>query len=236
MLFFDPTFLLLLPAILLATYASAKVKAAFAKYSRRRSSSGYTGAQVARAILQRNGLGDIPVEPVEGNLSDHYDPGKGVLKLSEPVYGSPSLAALGVAAHEAGHAVQHASGYLPMKIRQGIFPVAALGNNLGFILFFVGFLLLLLTPLPFGILIAKAGIVLFAAGTVFTFVTLPVEFNASRRALVALEAGGFVTSAERQDAKKVLDAAALTYVAAAFVAMMMLLRFVLLLAMAQGRR
>jgi len=236
MLFFDPTFILLLPAILLTTYASAKVRSAFAKYSRHRSSSGYTGAEVARAILRRNGLGDVPVEPVEGNLSDHYDPRSRVLRLSTPVYGSDSLAALGVAAHEAGHAVQHASGYLPMKIRQGIYPIAALGNNLGFILFSIGFLLLLLTHLPFGLLIAKAGIVLFAAGTVFTFITLPVEFNASKRALAALEAGGFVTAAERQDAKKVLDAAALTYVAAAFVAMMMLLRFILLLVMAQGRR
>jgi len=235
MFWFDPTFILLIPAFLLVAYASAKVKSTFAKYSQFRSSSGATGAQVAKQILRQNGLHDVAVEPVEGNLTDHYDPRKRVLKLSTPVYGSNSLSALGVAAHEAGHAVQGATGYLHMKIRQGIYPIAALGNNLGFVIFFVGLVILMLTRLPMGLMIAKVGVVLFAAGTAFTFITLPVEFNASKRALVALESGGFVTASEREHTRKVLNAAALTYVAAAFMAMMMLLRLVLLLVMASSR-
>lgn len=231
----DPTYILLIPAILLVTYASAKVRSTFAKYSQYRCSSRATGVEVATEILRQNDLSDVPVQPAEGNLTDHYDPRERVLRLSGPVYSSDSLSALGVAAHEAGHAVQDATGYAPMKIRRGIYPVAAFGNNLGFILFFVGLMLLMLIRLPMGALIAKAGILLFAAGTFFTLVTLPVEFNASKRALVSLERSGFVTATEREHARRVLNAAALTYVAAAFMAMMMLLRFILLLLMASHR-
>ena len=233
----DPTFVLLIPPMLLAIYASSKVRSTFAKYAQVPASSGASGAEVARDTLQRNELWNVSVEQVEGQLSDHYDPRKKVLRLSEPVYGSRSLAALGVAAHEAGHAVQHADGYMPLKLRQGIWPVAAFGTNLGPILAIIGIIMLAMTggAAQWAALIAQAGILLFAGATVFAVMTLPVEFNASRRALRALEASGFVTSAERPHVKKVLDAAALTYLASAFVAIMMLLRFILLFAMVSRR-
>jgi Zn-dependent membrane protease YugP len=227
-MFFDWTFLLVIPPMILAFYASHKVRSAFAEYSRYRSSSGATGAEVARAILDQNGLGDVSIEPVEGELSDHYDPRKKVLRLSEPVYNSMSLAALGVAAHESGHAVQDARAYVPLKLRQGIWPVASFGSNLGPILAIVGIMLLFATQAGWAKVIAEIGIVIFAVATFFSVLTLPVEYNASRRALVMLEQGGFITAAERPHAKKVLDAAALTYLAAALVSVMMLLRFILL--------
>ena len=224
----DPTMLLLIPPMLLAVYASGKVRSTFQEYSRYRASSGATGAEAAYAILQAHGLTDVRVERTGGQLTDHYDPRKGVLKLSEPVYGSSSLAALGVAAHEAGHALQHSSGYVPLKVRQGIWPVASFGSNLGPILAIVGIMLLFATQAGWAKVIAEVGIVVFAAATFFSVLTLPVEYNASRRALVMLEQGGFITAAERPHAKKVLDAAALTYLAAALVSVMMLLRFILL--------
>jgi len=232
---FDPTFLVLLPAIIFVTYARHKVQQTFREYSKRAASSGVTGAEVARRILDRNGLGDVEIERVQGNLSDHYDPKDKVLRLSQQVYGSNSLAALGVAAHESGHALQDSQGYMPLKLRQGIFPVAQFGNNVGVLIFFVGLIMAFMTQWAGAMLIAKIGVGLFALGTVFTFLTLPVEFNASKRALAVLGDAGFVSSSEQQHAKKVLDAAALTYVAAAFMALMMLLRFILLLAMAGGR-
>jgi len=235
MYWFDPTMLLIIPPMLLALYASYKVRSAFAEYSRHPARSGLTGAEVAEAILRRNGLGDVPVEPTEGQLTDHYDPRKRVLRLSEPVYRSSSLAALGVAAHEAGHALQDARGYVPLKLRQGIWPVAAFGSNLGPILAMIGILLMLGTHAGWAKLVAEVGIVIFAGATFFTVLTLPVEFNASRRALAVLEDGGFITASERPYAKKVLDAAALTYLAAALVSAMMLLRFILLFAGASRR-
>jgi Zn-dependent membrane protease YugP len=227
---FDPFMLLLIPPLILTFYAQSKVKSAFAEYSQHIADSGLTGAEAARRLLRRAGLDDVRVEPVGGYLSDHYDPRSRVLRLSEPVYRSNSLAALGVAAHEVGHAVQDGQGYVPLKIRKGLFPVAAFGSNLGPILFMVGLVLLVLTNGQGDIAktIAEAGILLFAAGTFFTVVTLPVEFNASKRALAMLTEHGIVTARERGSAKKVLDAAALTYVAAAFMAIMMLLRFILL--------
>jgi len=227
---FDPFFLLLIPPLILALYARSKVQSTFQKYAQRMAGSGLTADEAARRLLRHNGLEDVKVEPVEGNLSDHYDPRERVLRLSEPVYGSNSLAALGVAAHEAGHAIQDARGYMPLKLRKGLFPVAAFGNNLGPILFIIGVMLLLITGGrgAFAATIAEAGILLFSAGAFFTIVTLPVEFNASRRALAMLTDQGIVSPRERDDAKKVLDAAALTYVAAAFMAVMMLLRFILL--------
>ena len=233
--FFDPTFLLLVPPLLLAMYASSKVRSAFQKYSRYAASSGATGAEVARAILRRSGIDDVDVRPIEGRLSDHYNPRDRTLNLSRGVYQSNSLAALGVAAHEVGHAVQDARNYAPLKIRQGLYPVAAFGDNLGIILFFIGFTLLLFTQWTGFLLIAKLGVVLFALGAFFTIVTLPVEFNASRRALAMLQDYGFVSRAESEDARQVLNAAALTYVASAFMAVMMLVRFILLLSMAGGR-
>jgi len=228
--FFDPFMLLLIPPLILALYAQGKVQSTFREYSRRASSTGTTGAGAAWQILRSNGLGDVQIEPIEGNLTDHYDPRARVLRLSRPVYGSTSLAALGVAAHEAGHALQDARGYLPLKLRKGIFPLAAFGNNLGPILFMIGLIMMLFTGGGGAVakLVAEAGILLFAAGAFFTIVTLPVEFNASKRALAALTEQGIVTVQEREDARKVLNAAALTYVAAAFMAIMMLLRFILL--------
>jgi len=227
-MFYDWTFLLVIPPMILAFYASHKVRSAFAEYSRYRSSSGATGAEVARSILDQGGLGSVHIEPVEGELSDHYDPRKKTLFLSEPVYDSPSLAALGVAAHESGHAVQDARGYVPLKLRQGIWPAAAFGSNLGPILAIVGIMLMFATQMAWAKVIAEIGIVVFSVATFFSVLTLPVEYNASRRALAMLEQGGFITAAERPHAKKVLDAAALTYLAAALVSVMMLLRFIMM--------
>jgi hypothetical protein len=238
MFYLDWTMLLLIPPMLLAIYASAKVRATFRAYSRYPASSGATGAEAARTILLDNGLADVAVQRIPGDLTDHYDPRSRKLSLSEPVYGSSSLAALGVAAHETGHALQHATGYAPLKVRQGIWPVAAFGSNLGPVLFMVGFIMLLAASgaAPLAVYIAKAGIFIFAGATAFTVLTLPVELNASRRALQALTVSGLVAPAERADAKKVLDAAALTYLAAAFMSIMMLLRFILLLSSVSSRR
>jgi len=234
---FDPTMILLIPPILLAFYATARVKSTFEQYSQVPASSGATAAEVAKALLASYDLWDVPVEPIGGELTDHFDPRENVLRLSEPVYGSRSLAALGVAAHEAGHAAQHARGYIPLKLRQGVWPVAAFGTNLGPILAMIGIVLLALTggTAAWGMFIAKLGIFLFAGATAFAVVTLPVEFDASRRALKALAASGYITPAERPHVKKVLDAAALTYLASAFMAIMMLLRFILLLNMFSRR-
>jgi hypothetical protein len=227
---FDPLFLLLIPPLILAFYANSKVRSTFREYSQRIASTGLTGAEAAARLLRHNGLDDVTVEPIPGDLTDHYDPRERVLRLSEAVYYSNSLSALGVAAHEAGHAVQDDRGYMPLKLRKGIFPIAAVGNNLGVILFMIGIVMLAFTGGRGAIaqLVAEAGILLFSAGTFFTIVTLPVEFNASKRALAMLVDQGIVSPRERDDTKKVLDAAALTYVAAAFVAIMMLLRFILL--------
>ncbi len=236
-LFLDWTFLLLIPPMLLALYATSKVKSTFAEYSKRRASSGATGAQVARALLEQSGLNHIRITRTSGRLSDHYDPRSEELALSEGVHDSASLAALGVAAHEAGHALQDAQDYAPLKLRQGIWPVAAFGSNLGPILAFVGILMLaLIEGAPgWAMLIAKVGIFLFAGATAFTVMTIPVELNASRRALAALEDSGYIRGEERPQVKKVLDAAALTYMASAFMAIMMLLRLILLLTMVSRR-
>lgn len=231
-MFMDPTFLLIIPPLLLALYASNKVRSTFARYSRYRAESNMTGRDVARAILNANGLQDVSIERVAGQLSDHYDPRKRVLRLSDQVHSSPSLAALGVAAHEAGHAVQHSTGYVPLKLRQGMWPVAAFGSNLGPLIAIVGIMLTFFTGWAGAEIIAQIGIGIFGVATVFTVLTLPVEINASRRALAALTSNGYITAQERPHAKAVLDAAALTYMASAFMAVMMLLRFILLLSMA----
>ncbi len=228
--FFDPFMLLLIPPLILALYARSKVQRTFREYSRRPSASGTTGAEAARRILHHNGLDDVRIEQVEGTLTDHYDPRHRVLRLSQGVYGSNSLAAVGVAAHEASHAVQDARGYLPLRLRKGIYPIAAFGNNLGPVLFMIGVVMMFFTGGGGALAktVAEAGIILFAGGAFFTIVTLPVEFNASKRALAMLTEQGVVTSREQEDARRVLNAAALTYVAAAFMAIMMLLRFILL--------
>jgi Zn-dependent membrane protease YugP len=214
--------ILLVPALALGIYAQVKVSSSFNRYSQVPSARGLTGAQGARLMLDSAGLSDVPIEVAGGRLSDHYDPRSRVLTLSPDVGHSNSLAALGVAAHEAGHAMQHADGYVPFKFRSTLVPVANLGTNLGFILFFLG--------LAFfgGGLLMNIGIVLYSAAVLFTVVTLPVELNASRRAMAQLSERNILVADELTGAKKVLSAAALTYVAAALMAILQLVRLILI--------
>lgn len=218
---FDPTMILLLPAIVLAIWAQMRVKSAYKKYSRVSSSQGVTGAKVAQYLLQHNGITDVEVEPVEGTLSDHYDPKTKKVRLSTENYRGTSLAALAVSAHEVGHAIQHNTGYFPLQIRHSILPVTNLGSWAAFPLFFIGFFF----QYP---MLMDLGIIFFAGVVLFHFVTLPVEFNASSRALSILESQGLLISSEVSGAKKVLNAAALTYVAATAVALIHLVRLIIL--------
>jgi len=208
---------------LLSLWASSRVKGAFRKWSKVRARSGATGAQVANAILQANGIHDVEVEPVGGKLTDHYDPRAKKLRLSEPVYHQSSIAALGIAAHEVGHAIQHAKSYAPLQFRSAWVPVASIGSNLGMLVVMIGL------PLAYmgSPILAWIGVVLFATTTVFTLITLPVEFDASKRALVTLQSGGVLAADELPGAKAVLDAAAMTYIAAAAASLMTLLYFVM---------
>ncbi|MCR2042571.1 zinc metallopeptidase [Anaerosalibacter massiliensis] len=208
-------YLLLMIALIISFYAQIKVTTSFNKYLKVPSNSGYTGREVAREILDRNGLYDVRVEPIGGNLTDHYDPRTNVIRLSNNVYNGRSIASLSVAAHEVGHAIQHAEGYFPLILRNNIAPIAGIGSRFVWILIFLGFLIS-----PF---LIEVGIILYLAIVLFQIVTLPVEFNASRRALYQLDTG-IVTSDEIGPAKKVLKAAALTYVAATLVAIGQLLR------------
>lgn len=221
MFFYDPTFILLIPALLFALYAQSKVNGTFQRYLRVYASSGMTGAEVARRILDSNGLYDVAVERIHGHLTDHYDPRQRVLRLSQAVYGGTSVAALGVAAHEAGHALQHANNYVPLGIRNNLFPVANIGSQMAFPLFFMGLIFRWDT-------LMLVGIWFFIAALAFQLVTLPVEFNASRRAIAQLSSGGYITQSEVPHAKKVLDAAALTYIAATAMALSQLLRLLVL--------
>ena len=225
MFFFGPSFFLLIPAVIFALWTQAKMKNTYARYSRVVSTRGLTGADVARLLLDSYNLGNVPVEKIVGNLTDHYDPRKRKLRLSTGVYGSDSLAALGIAAHETGHAIQHQARYLPMDVRQAIFPVASFGSTLAFPLFLIGFLF----RTPF---LMNIGILFFIGALLFQVVTLPVEFDASRRALVVLENRSYITPQEKEGVKKVLNAAALTYVAATAMAVMQLIRLLIL----RGRR
>jgi hypothetical protein len=225
LMWFDMRYLILVgPAIILAIFAQMWVKNAFAKYGKVRASSGMSGAQAAHAMLQAAGLdGDVAIEQVSGFLSDHYDPRKRVLRLSPEVYGGHSLASVGVACHEAGHAVQHARQYAPLALRNAIVPMASIGSNLSWILIIAG---LILAPLRF---LAVAGVLLFGAVVVFQLVNLPVEFNASKRAKQMLPQLGIISSrAEAAGVSTMLNAAAMTYVAATVVALMQLLYFAML--------
>lgn len=224
MFFWDYTIFLIIPPLLLALYAQHKVKSTFEAFSRKNARSGITGAEAARQILETRGAGSVEIERVSGRLSDHYDPRKKKLRLSEGVYGSRSLAALGVAAHEAGHALQHKSGYVPLHLRNLIYPVASFGSTLAFPLFFIGFIFSSSGPS----LLMDIGILLFAGAVLFSVLTLPVEFNASRRALTLLKSGNFLNQNELVGARKVLSAAALTYVASTAMAIMQLLRLLIL--------
>jgi len=220
--FWDWTMLLLVPALLLSLYAQFKVTSTFNKYAKVPSGRGLSGAQGARMLLDSAGLGAVGIEVVGGRLSDHYDPRSKTLRLSEDVASSNSLASLGVAAHEAGHAIQDAVGYAPMKLRAGLVPVANLGSQLGIILFFVGLVF------AGNQTMMNLGIVLFSAAVLFTVVTIPVELDASQRALSLLQQRGILVATEMDGARRVLRAAALTYVAAALMAILQLVRLILI--------
>lgn len=223
--FLDPFgIIFLFPALALAMYAQFKVRSTFQRYLNVRASSGMTGAQVARAMLDEAGLYDVPVELTSGTLTDHYDPRKRAMRLSAEVYRGQSVAALGVAAHETGHALQHKENYIPLNIRSQIFPVASFGSTLAFPLFFLGFIF---GP-GMGETFMNLGIYLFGAAVLFHIVTLPVEFNASSRAIALLTDRGFISQSEVKPTRAVLNAAALTYVAAAVMALMQLLRLIML--------
>lgn len=219
---FDPTIIILLPTIILTIYAQGKVKSSFAKYLGVPTQRGYTGVQVARNLLDQNGLHDIPIEIARGRLTDHYDPRNKVLRLSEEVYQGKSIASVSVAAHEVGHAIQHANGYAPLSFRNAIFPLARFGSSTAWYFIIIG----LLIPNMVGLL--DIGILLFSAAVVFQLVTLPVEFNASNRALKLLDANHFIMEDEKQGAHSVLKAAALTYIAAMAAGIAQLLRLIIL--------
>ncbi|HHT46565.1 MAG TPA: zinc metallopeptidase [Firmicutes bacterium] len=225
MWFFDTGMIIfVIPAIIFAMYAQSKVRSAYERYSRIPSSSRITGAQMARAILDRAGLEEVKVVQTQGQLTDHYDPRQKVVRLSPQVYGDNSLAALGIAAHEVGHAIQHDTDYLPLGIRNSIVPLANLGSRAAFPLFFIGFIFS-----GGGLeILMDIGIAVFLFAVLFQAITLPVEFNASSRAMAILEGGGYLNSQELNGAKQVLSAAALTYVAALAVAFAQLFRLLLL--------
>jgi Zn-dependent membrane protease YugP len=223
MFFFDPIYLILaLPGLLLGLWAQARVKGTFNKYSKVQTARGMSGAEIARYLLDQQGLQDVQIEPVQGFLSDHYDPRTRILRLSPDVYRTPSIAAAGVAAHEMGHALQHSNGYAPLKLRSAIVPAVKFGSSLAPILFIIG-LLLNFTGL------AWAGVILFGLAVLFSLVTLPVEFDASKRAKALLASSGVMAPQELEGVDKVLDAAGLTYVAAAIAAVGQLIYYVLLL-------
>lgn len=217
---YDPTYIILIPAIILTMYAQFKVSSTTNKYFRVRTQRGYTGEQAAREILNANGIYDVRIEMIGGTLSDHYDPRSRVLRLSRDVYRGTSITSVAVAAHECGHAIQHARGYAPLTIRGAIVPVVNFASSASWILIMVG---LFMSSFNF---LLKIGILLFAATVVFQLVTLPVEFNASSRALAQIEGLGIVSHDERRESRKVLKAAALTYVAAAATAVLQLLRLI----------
>ena len=227
--FYDWTYILVLIGVLICLAASARVRQVFAKYSRVQSRMRITGKEAAEEILRRNGIYDVQVIHIPGNLTDHYNPGNKTLGLSDTVYQSSSVAAVGVAAHECGHAVQHAMGYAPLSIRGALVPVANFGSAVAWPLILIGLLINGETSL----LLINLGILLFSAAVLFQLVTLPVEFNASRRAVKALGASGMLYPDEVASVKKVLGAAALTYVAGAASAILQLLR---LLILTGGRR
>lgn len=222
--FGDSGYFLVLLAVLFSLYAQMKVSGTFKRYSRVRNRRGYTGAQVAQAMMQKAGIYDVRIERIAGNLTDHYDPRTKTLRLSQGVYDSNSVAALGVAAHETGHAIQHDVGYAPLGLRSFFVPLANFGSRLWLPLFVLG----LFFSGNTGSLLLMLGILFFSLSVVFTLITLPVEFNASRRAIRLLVDDGFLDSDEVGGARKVLSAAAMTYVAAAFTAIAQLLRLLLL--------
>ena len=222
--FFDPTMLLLIPAMIFAFWAQWRVQHTYQKFQQVRAANGLTGRQMAQSIMTRNGVSDVAVEEVGGMLSDHYDPRVKKVRLSSHNFREPSLAAIAVGAHEVGHVLQHAQGYFPLTLRAAVVPVASFGSMLAFPLFFIGFFF----NNPALTWLMDLGILLFAGAVVFHAITLPVEFDASKRALAELTGSGALAPQEVAGAKKVLDAAALTYVAAAAMAALQLVRMVML--------
>lgn len=228
-MYFDPMYLIfMIPALILAGIASAKTKGTFNKYNRVSASSRMTGAQAARQMLNRNGLSDVEIHRVRGFLSDHYNPMNRTLNLSPDVHDSQSLSAIGVACHEAGHALQHASGYIPLKFRSAMVPVTQFSS-------YGAYVFILLGVFMQSTVMAQFGVALFAIGFVFALVTLPVEWDATARAKRQMVTDGIVQPAEAQDAGKVLDAAFLTYVAAAVSALLTLLYYMMRLGLLGGR-
>ncbi len=225
----DPLYwIMMIPVLLLSLFTSIKVKSTFNKYSRIATASGLTGAEVAMQILRRNGLSGVSVTETSGFLSDHYDPSKKVVRLSPNVYRSNSIAAIGVAAHETGHAIQHAKAYSPLVLRNTMVPIASIGSNMSWIVIIAGFLLGMMG-------LVKIGIILFSAVVFFQLVTLPVEFNASSRAKQMLASYGLVSQTELAGVNRVLSAAAMTYVAAAASSIMTLLYFLVRAGLLGGR-
>lgn len=220
--YFDPTYVLVLIGAVLCILAQAKVSMTYSRYEKCRSRSGLTGAQAAQRILEMSGIYDVRIERVSGRLTDHYDPSAKVLRLSDTTYGSASIAAIGVAAHECGHAVQHQKNYTPLRIRSALVPAANIGSKAGIPLILLGALL------GMNQLLIQIGVWVFALAVLFQLVTLPVEFNASSRALAMLDGYGLMEKDETRGCRKVLGAAALTYVAAAATAILQLLRLILL--------
>ena len=227
--YWDPTYILVVIGAVICMIASARVKGTFNKYSQLRSMSGMNGAQVAQRVLQAAGIYDVQVRHVSGSLTDHYDPRTKTVNLSDPVYNATSVAALGVAAHECGHAIQHAKNYAPLSIRSALVPIANFGSMLAWPVILIGLLFNTRSSGP----IIDIGILLFSAAVLFQLVTLPVEFDASRRALVMLRTQGILADDELKYTRRVLKSAALTYVASAAAAILQLLRIILI---TNGRR
>lgn len=227
--YWDPTYILVVIGAVICMIASARVKGTFNKYSQMRSMSGMNGAQVAQRVLQAAGIYDVQVRHVSGSLTDHYDPRTKTVNLSDPVYNATSVAALGVAAHECGHAIQHAKSYAPLSIRSALVPIANFGSMLAWPVILIG---LFFNARSSGLII-DIGILLFSAAVLFQLVTLPVEFDASRRALVMLRTQGILADDELKYTRRVLKSAALTYVASAAAAILQLLRIILI---TNGRR
>lgn len=235
----DWTILILIPAMIFSIWAQIKVNSTFDKYNQVRSARGISGAQAAREILDRNGLQHVRIERIRGHLTDHYDPRDNVIRLSESTHDSASVAAIGVAAHEAGHAVQHATGYLPIKVRGAIIPMTRIGSALAMPLFMIGLLVTYISQASgsiFGEYLMFAGIIFFSFSTFFQLVTLPTEFNASNRAMRVLEESGILVGDDLTGARSVLSAAAMTYVAALATSLATLLRFLLIAMGASNRR
>lgn len=223
-MYYDPTYVLVLIGVILSLIASSRVKSTFSKYSQMRNTRGMTGAEAAQRVLQAAGIYDVRIEHVRGNLSDHYDPRTKVLRLSDSVYGQTSVAAVGVAAHECGHAIQHARGYAPLKLRSTLVPIANFGSQIAWPLILIG----LLFNGNSSTMFINLGIVAFLGAVLFQLITLPVEFNASSRAIRMIADTGLMQGQEIVAAKKVLSAAALTYVASAATAILQLLRILIL--------